>query len=202
MDAALERLWSRLDRDAGLFDTHVVVVADHGESFGEDGSMGHGKRITSGQVHVPLFIVSPRLVPASRQDIAGSIDVAVTLYSLARVGETAPGGRDLTLAAPRGGAFGMRRTYLQPHDDLRLDGKLHRLDFNLFYAVDGDGHLFTGNLQGLRDGASDTPRPQPDVERRLKLLFGAFEKELTGTASGERMDPHTEEALRALGYVG
>jgi hypothetical protein len=35
LDASLERLFARLDRDADTYETHVIVTADHGESFGE-----------------------------------------------------------------------------------------------------------------------------------------------------------------------
>ncbi|MGH7896700.1 MAG: sulfatase-like hydrolase/transferase, partial [Candidatus Binatia bacterium] len=203
LDAALERLWSRLDRDGDALETHVFVVADHGESFGEDGSMAHGKRLTLEELRVPCFIVSPRVSPIVHHEIASSIDVPATLYALAGITETPPGGRDLTAPAPpEATAFGMRRTFAGPYDDLRLDGRVHRLDFNLFYAVGPDGLLFTGNSEGMRDAPPGAAAPSPEVEHRLKILFGTFEGELRGVPARERHDPATEDALKALGYVG
>jgi hypothetical protein len=164
--------------------------------------MGHGKRLTRGQVQVPCFILSPKARPGGRNDVAGSVDVATTLLGLAGLDGRAFGGRDLLGTRPAStAAFGMRRTFARPHDDLRLDGRLHRLDFDLFYAVGEDGRLYAGNAQGLRDGGPDVPPASPEVERRLRALFRSFEGELRG-APAARLDPEAEEALRALGYVG
>ena len=112
LDGWLERLFERLEKDAAAFDTHVVVTADHGESFGEDGSLAHGRRVTAGQIHVPLFILSPRAGAGLRRDVAGSVDVPRTLYRLAGIAVEAPG-RDLLVPVDGGVAFGMRRRFAQ-----------------------------------------------------------------------------------------
>jgi hypothetical protein len=200
LDLSLEALLSRLEQDAGRWDTHVVITADHGESLGEDASVGHGRRLTPAQIHVPLVVLSPVVSSAVREDVAGSIDVAPTLLALAGIRERMPGGRNLLApAVTSASAFGMRRTFARPHDDRRLDG-VHRLDFELFYAAGPDGRLLTGNGDGLRELAPGTSA-SPEEEQRLRRLFGSFERELqTGTPA--RTDPEAEEALRALGYVG
>jgi arylsulfatase A-like enzyme len=202
LDGLLERLLARLDRDAARFETHVVLVADHGESFGEDGSLAHGRRLTPGQIHVPLVVLSPRVTPAVRRDVAGSIDIPATLFSLARLPQKAAGGRDLTLA-PAGPtvAVGMRRTFEKPNPDFRLDGRVHLLDFDLFYAVGGDAVLYTGNGAGLREMA-DTTHVRSDAGERLKALFGSFEARLKEARHApEPREPEVQEALKALGYV-
>lgn len=202
MDQEIERLLARLDRDATRFDTHVVVVSDHGESFGEDGSLAHGSRLTPAQIHVPLVVLSPVVSGAVRSDIAGSIDVPATLYSLARLDVTAPSGRDLVHeGAPPEWVLGMRRTYAQPPLDLRLDGGI-RLDFALFYAVGADGLVRAGNGAGLRDGAADLPAPPANLERRLRSRFAALEAEIEhANVAMPATDPALDEGLHALGYA-
>ena len=112
LDRSLRELFDRLDADAARFETHVVFTADHGESFGEDGSLGHGERVTKGQVHVPAFVVSPRLEPAVRRDVAGSADVAATLLALAGhdagARERGPGRRPVAQEAATSPASGAR----------------------------------------------------------------------------------------------
>jgi arylsulfatase A-like enzyme len=55
MDAALAHLLNRLETDSGRFETHIFVVSDHGESFGEGGSLAHGFRLSEEQIRVPAF---------------------------------------------------------------------------------------------------------------------------------------------------
>ncbi len=95
LDRSLDRLFMRLAADAGRYPTAIVFTADHGESFGEYGTVGHGKRVTKSQVHVPLFIVAPGLAPATREDTVGSIDVATTLLALGGAPADDLPGRDL-----------------------------------------------------------------------------------------------------------
>ncbi len=200
LDQWLERVFARLDRDADVYDTHVVVTADHGESFGEDGSLAHGRRLTAGQIHVPFFIVSPRVKAGIRSDVAGSVDVPATLYALAGVSETAPGGRDLLVPVSGGVAFGMRRRFAPQQTEVRLDGREHRLDFDLFYAVGSDGVIRAGNGGGLRPDETGAAAGASAAE--LQTLFEAFERELAGAERPAERDPDVERALKALGYVG
>jgi arylsulfatase A-like enzyme len=214
LDEQLERLFRRFEEESDRYRTHVVVTSDHGESFGEDGAIAHGLRITDEQIHVPLVIFSPDLEPAVRGDVAGSIDVATTLLSLAGVAHDAEPwnrGRDLTLPAPaagevdpatvdlRGGAFGMRRTFRSPNKvETRVGGERVLLPRFHFYAVDRAGRVYRGNHEGLTDG------DEPGNERLLGQLlsaFAAFERQTVKTSAPTADDPETREALEALGYL-
>ena len=200
LDRWLETLFARLDRDAGRVDTHVIVTADHGESFGEDGSLAHGRRVTPGQIHVPFFVLSPRVTPGVRRDVAGSVDLPLTVYGLAGLPTRAPGGRDLLAAARGAAAFGMRRSFAATQREIRIDGKEHALDFNLFYAVGNDGRIHAGNQAEILPGEGSG---EPGAAAQpLQALFGSFERQLEGTERPRSSDPEVERALKALGYVG
>ena len=200
LDQHLERLFERLDRDTATYDTHVVVTADHGESFGEDGSLAHGRRLTPGQIHVPFFVLSSRVKPGVRDDIGGSIDVPATLYALAGVRAQAPGGRNLLVPSESATAFGMRRSFSETEREVRLDGRAYRLDFNLFYAIGDDGRIHVGNAgKILPEEGSGEPG---GAARPLQILFESFERQLAGSEGPRDTDPEVQEALRALGYVG
>jgi arylsulfatase A-like enzyme len=103
LDKELDRLFRRLAADSELFETHIVLASDHGEAFGEAQVFGHGRFLTPELIHVPMFIVSPRIDPGVDRASAGSVDVAATLVGLADVGEPFGVGRDLIDSAAWGG---------------------------------------------------------------------------------------------------
>jgi hypothetical protein len=165
-------------------------------------------RLTEEQIRVPLVILSPRLAPGARPDVAGSVDVARTLLALAgaaAAGEPWTRARDLA-AGPAGpaergatGALGMRRSFWTKNPtELRTDGTVHALSEPLFYAVDRSGRVFRGNGRGL----SETP-PEAGAEtvRGVERLFALFEERIAGGTAPAATDDETLEALRALGYV-
>ena len=194
IDASLEKILSRLAQDEPAWQTHVIVTADHGESFGEDGGFGHGSTLTPPQVHVPLVVLSPRVAPGQRDDVTGSVDVAATLLSLAGLPRGGVRGRDLTATAPAStSAFGMRRTFANPSPHVLADGTTEMLQGEQFYAVI-DGQQLVGDAQSV-------PGASPERAAELERLFGLFGAELKSQSVQELLDPQTQGQLEALGYV-
>lgn len=110
-DAELGRLFAHL-RDEGLWeDTVLAVVADHGESFGENGEKSHGTYLYQPTLRVPLVIRFPGPpAPARRTDVASVVDLAPTLAAAMGLGRLDVGeridGRDLaTPGAPDRGVY-------------------------------------------------------------------------------------------------
>ena len=199
MDGSLQKLLRRLLDDADRIDTHILVVADHGESFGERGSVGHNKRLTMEQIHVPFVIHSPRATPGESDLATGSIDIPVTILALAGIPGAVEGGRDLLAAEPaRGSVFGMRRNSVGPFEEVCTDGSILVVVDDEFYAVEGD-RLFTGN--GSRVSADDGNAVEEPMGAELERLFAHFQGTLQGNRFEELDDPKTREALEALGYA-
>jgi arylsulfatase A-like enzyme len=182
LDAALDRLLQRILRDSERVETHVLVASNHGESFGEGGSIGHDSRLTPEQIHVPCFALSPRIEPGRRSDVAGSIDIAPTILAIAGLEQDSTFGRDLA-RPPRGGrglAFGMRQTYERASLRPNLSGHPEILDGNRFYAV-VDGALFAGNGQRVTPADPRAAEAPPAIFAALEELFADFEKQLEGS---------------------
>jgi arylsulfatase A-like enzyme len=84
VDHHIGRLIDRLGKD-GLFDRAIVVfMSDHGESFGEHGERGHGRKLFNATLHVPLMVKLPRDRRAGTrmQHEVSLEDVAPTLLEL------------------------------------------------------------------------------------------------------------------------
>ncbi|MGH0028955.1 MAG: sulfatase, partial [Myxococcota bacterium] len=198
LDAELGRLLERLDRDAAGRDTHVVVTADHGESLGEHGSLGHGYGLGEVEVRVPALVWSQRLERGVRRQPVGSVDLAATLLALAGVPPASePGaGRDLTAPqlAPAQVA-GMRRTFRSRGVGERLlDGNVRPIPDLLFYVVGTDGRRRQGNGKRLLGLAA-----AEDEEALTR--FRGFEQALARNGTRGSPEPEVEARLRALGYV-
>jgi len=81
VDAALERIFGKLEADGRLADTLVIVTSDHGESLAQRGPMtGHGGPWQEG-VHVPLIVRLPGDARAGTRvaELAHLVDVVPTV---------------------------------------------------------------------------------------------------------------------------
>jgi arylsulfatase A-like enzyme len=68
LDAQIGALLDSLDARGSLSRTLVVVTSDHGESFGEHGTIHHGGSVHQEQIRVPLIVVEPGGAPLGRVD--------------------------------------------------------------------------------------------------------------------------------------
>jgi arylsulfatase len=216
LDRELDRLLTRLTSDAGEVATHVVVVSDHGEAFGEEGSIGHGKRLSEALIRVPCFVLSPSVEPGRVDVPVGSVDLPVTLLSLAQLEVEASSpmvvaGRDLTgpLSEDRS-VFGMRRTFASTFHELRLDGARHALPDPVFYIADRSGVSIGNRDETFRRAPVLSPPDQRDAPHlavsdearaRNQALFEAFARDLESAGQDVELDDQTRAALEALGYV-
>lgn len=205
LDLQLDRLLRRLTRDADRVDTHILVASDHGESFGEDGSIGHGKRLSDALIRVPCLLISPAVDPGRVSAPVGSIDVPVTLLALAGLSGLEGGGLDMTRVLPSDrSVFGMRRTFEQPFYELRLDGARHRLQDLSFFLADrtrvivGDGN---GTRSRAAGAAGNLQTNDSEALENAQLLFDRFAEALARSGTTTALDERSRAALEALGYI-
>jgi len=80
-----------------LDETIVLLTADHGQSLGEHGEIGHGFLLTQPVLHVPLLLRHPNVPPRRVPDRVSVVDLAPSLLEL--IGLPVPSrldGRSLT----------------------------------------------------------------------------------------------------------
>ncbi len=98
VDAQIGRLLDAVAQGGGDRRTIVVVAADHGEAFGDHGTITHGKSLYEEQTHVPLVVAIPGGQPRTAAGPVGLVDLAPTLLDLVGV-DTPPGMSGISLAA-------------------------------------------------------------------------------------------------------
>jgi arylsulfatase A-like enzyme len=75
LDEEIGRLFDELDRRKDLEQTWVIIVSDHGESFGEHpGIFCHGTSLYQTELHVPLLIIAPA-GKASKRIVAETVSL-------------------------------------------------------------------------------------------------------------------------------
>jgi len=73
-----------LQKSRGRWDNTVIVVtSDHGEEYGEHGSLGHGRTLYEETIRVPLIVVTPQGEPRVVDDAVTLLDLAPTIRDLA-----------------------------------------------------------------------------------------------------------------------
>jgi arylsulfatase A-like enzyme len=86
VDQQIGRLISTLRRRGIYDDTLIIIMADHGESFGEKGFWGHGISVYEPQVHIPLIVKFPhQRTPSRVASVVSEADVFPTVIAAARL---------------------------------------------------------------------------------------------------------------------
>jgi arylsulfatase A-like enzyme len=206
-DARVGELLDALAARGELARTLVVVVADHGEAFGEHGSFFHGHDLHDDVLRVPLLVAGPG-VPAGvvRDDPVSLVDLPATLLAWLDVAPGALPGRDLRTPCAGGESacaqlFETRfrgadqAALLAPPFKLIVDRRLGREQLFDLAADPGEGN--------------DLAAAQPE---RVRALAGLLQQRIADAGAAApagpqpakpapALDPATVEALRALGYV-
>ncbi len=207
-DRLAGRLLDGLAAAGVLDDAHVIVIADHGEAFGESDVFGHGRSLDRAETRVPFVWRLPRSARATRVTTTVQLaDVMPTLLDL--LGVTAAGGRDgrdvagLVLGDAQeddGFAFTESR-YLHSMGvrGLLYAGRTRRhtlwIDAGYPYSSGFDRGVDPDEQTRRRAGTGDPLYP------RLATLARAAQDALAATPPKIEIDAEQRERLRALGYA-
>ncbi len=83
MDASVGQLLAALDRNRISPRAHIIMLADHGESFGEHGYYDHGLLLYEDDCHIPFLWRAPESQEARREStLVGAVDIFPTVLAL------------------------------------------------------------------------------------------------------------------------
>jgi arylsulfatase A-like enzyme len=199
LDANLSALFDQLQAWRLLDRTLVVIVGDHGESFGEHGEFEHATGLHEHQLHVPLVLKQPGQQRPAR--VARSVhlaDLLPTLSELLALEE--PNGLDGTplFAEERAAPV---TAHLGPYAGIRSRDAIYLDGFKLI-RIEGEPLPELYDLRRDPDERNDLAATEPDraaelsraLERVKEAALPRFD------AAPAELDEETRERLRALGY--
>ncbi len=204
MDHHLGRLLDALAKLGRFGEALIVVVADHGESFGEHGNEGHGPWLYEEILRVPLIVKLPAAERAGDRVDAPVSVVDLLPLILGELGLEVPaasegvpiGERDLVV----GEAF--RSEALNTIAPDRYDRDVFagiRWPWKVLLSDRGDTELY----DIARDPNELDDRSDEAVANKMKARLSAALEKLSPPQQPElpkSVDPALKERLRALGY--
>jgi arylsulfatase A-like enzyme len=181
VDLWLKKLFAALTELGLADDTAIVVMADHGEAFGEHKIFFHGQDLFDEQLRVPLIIALPGQTAQTFDDPVALVDVGPTLLEL--VGAPIPPsfrGKSL-LPRIRGGERPVRTIFseLLPatawphHAAMMVEGKrkiIHRISDRRFELYDLSAD------PGEKKNLADAPGARATFEALRAKVIGFEER--------------------------
>ena len=206
MDSQFGRLMMALRRQGRFDDALIIVVADHGESFGEHGLMEHGRWLYEEVLRVPLLIHFPG-GRAGGTVVETPVSVVDLLTLVAdEVGFRIPSVQDGLPVGRRRVVMGesFRDSFMLKHYGDRFDRDLVALirwPWKLIVPSRGPNELYRLDV----DPHELHDRSAADNERARKLLramrHARHDLSAGAGAAPGAVDDATRDALRALGYI-
>lgn len=204
-DAVIGRILKNLE-DLGLKDRTIVVVAgDHGEGLGEHSEESHSMFVYNTTLHVPLFIHLPGAGGRRIPGVVSLVDIAPTLLECMGMGPPGPMNGTSLLPKMNGVEKAGRIAYSES-----LYPELH-YGWSPFLAITTDEYKYIkAPRPELFDRKNDPAESKNLIEEKAAVARVLDEKleEMVKRYAGknqagpQKMDPETEEKLKALGYIG
>ena len=196
-DTQLARVFDEL-RASGLWEKSLVIVtSDHGESFGDHATFGHGHGVYQDVVHAPLLVKAPgRTEPRRIVEPVSLVDVLPTVL-------------DALALPPANDVDGLSLLRPLPSDRPLLAESVDRGGELARALRRGSRKLVRhrGRGSSLYDVASD-PGERRDLTTERAAEAADAERELTaflklheGGAASAKLTPEEAERLKALGYL-
>ncbi len=203
-DDAIGKLLARLEALQLMDKTIIILTADHGESLGEHGEPTHGIFLYDCTIRVPLII---RLPGGKRREIADLVrhtDIAPTVLEWVGIDPD----RELQGKSLIPLIQGKEKQKRTAYSESKF-GELHygwsplesitSSDYKYISAPRAELYARKSDLQETNNIISKQTSIVKELDNELQRILKNDSSQ--GLQSTVKMDPETEEKLRALGYV-
>jgi arylsulfatase A-like enzyme len=213
-DEWVGKLFDHLKSEGLYDDSAIIVVADHGEQFGEHGDHGHGFQLFNTETHVPLFVKVPdRSEQGVIENTVSSTDLYPTILAFAGLSDGQNGKPGVSL---------LDRTALASREG--VTSEISRKYVQLAFVDDEGKKLIVGSagevkpgeeapqgVVGLFDGKGDPAEKRPIEDPSMTAQFHESLEHATSLALENRVKPSdtmkakmkdsTIDQLKSLGYL-
>lgn len=205
IDAELGKVLKELEHSGRLANTWIVVVADHGEDFGEHGVEGHGLFVYDTSMHVPLIVAGPSPLRAGTTVATpvGLVDVRATLHEILGTASPAPADGVSFAPALRGESARERPILLESEYSQRsfgwapLRGVVSER-WKWIRAPEPELYDLSADPRETRNRAADEPGERATLDAELTRLLAQSPRR---RAVDVRLGTGSRDALSKLGYV-
>ncbi|MCI0444757.1 sulfatase-like hydrolase/transferase, partial [bacterium] len=203
-DHVFGKLYDLLDELQLKEKTIVVMTGDHGEGLGEHKEQTHSIFIYNATQHVPLMIKLPEVKPKWIKGVVSLVDILPTVLEWLGVQpDQNIQGRSL-IPLIQGKDHSSRVAYSES-----IFPELH-YGFSPLKGISTDQYKFidapnpelydrVNDRAELKNLIKEKPEIRKALHKRLDEILKSMQKAANQT---QKMDPETEEKLRAIGYVG
>jgi len=173
----------------------VVLSSDHGELFGEHGSVAHPDERWEELIHVPIILNGPAIPDRDIDDVVANVDIPTTLADQTGVDQP-ESFRGQSLLDRDVESDGCAITVVKS-DPMTVVCRTN--EWKLVFAPE-DKKLYRVDKTLDETDVSDQ---YPDVTRGLAEVVNEITRDFTGSDEQERteVDDEIEDRLRDLGYV-
>jgi arylsulfatase A-like enzyme len=197
-DHALGRLFDRLDALGMAERTARVVVADHGEEFGDHGGRVHTLTLYDEAIRVPLLVAGPGIAAGRVPGRVGLVHLGPTVLDL--VGVSPPPGMAGRPIPRVDGRFAPRPEPIVSETRRYVDRR-SVVDGSMKLIVDlGTGHMELYDWVGDPGEQRNLASLRPAVVSRMSRFVESYERG-RNAARQEPMAPELRTALEELGYI-
>jgi arylsulfatase A-like enzyme/tetratricopeptide (TPR) repeat protein len=203
-DSQLARLTDELNSSGRLKQTLVVVIGDHGESFGEHGEDGHGIFLYNTNLHVPFIVAGPGISPGAVGAPVEIINIYPTICELMRW-QAPQALLSVSLAsALHGTSLAASECYSESQFVYNGFGYAAQRSITTEqwkYVSSTRPELF--DLRADPAEKANVISDHADMAARLaEFLAGRYGEMTPGKAQPVTMDERAQRAIQSLGYVG
>jgi choline-sulfatase len=207
VDSMIGRLHDALGWDD---DTLIVLLADHGEEFGEHGGTGHTNTLYAELLRVPLVLSWPAALAARRvSENVSLIDVLPTLEAMGGASSSSvpTSGRSL-VPLLRGGTLGDRTIFAMRSTETVDPPRVRKAALAgphkyILSLPENTEQLFDRDADPLDQ--QDVSARKPEVVAQLREALRAFERTVQRhervRVESKQTAAELSEQLRSLGYV-
>jgi arylsulfatase A-like enzyme len=198
LDHHIGRLVQRLE-DLGLYtNTLVIITADHGEAFGENGVVGHDKTVFQSQVFVPLVVKFPGQTDSRVvNERVSQVDLTPTILEVAGL-EPLPGIDGISLLQPAGRRPVISEAYSPSDPRQPVERAIFQGDIKLIAEPVGKPRVFN-----LADDPAEkrSLSGYPEATAMLDVLDGWVRSVSPPAYAPPSPSRRSLERLRDLGYI-